>query len=264
MNKWKKILILSTVAVLIALYYILSAFYGPQLIINAIYNDDIKMLNMLLFLNPFLLQSNTEAFGTPLHSAVFRNKKDIVSLLVFKGAHINAKDKQGDTPLHRAAETGNIEIIRFLLSHGANINEKNKTGSTPLYLACGQGNFEATYILITSGADVNIYNTSRITPLMVAVISNHVKISGFLIASGAMINTQNSTNGNTPLHFASEKGNINLVKLLIKHSADLNILNYENKKPIDLALKNNHKKAADILGSIPKKGYQEDSHKNIR
>lgn len=67
--------------------------------------------------------------------------KEIVSLLIEKGADINITDsKYRRTPLHQVCAEGTLEIVRNLLDNGANINAKDSLGLTPL-VYCLRSNF---------------------------------------------------------------------------------------------------------------------------
>ena len=48
------------------------------------------------------------------------------------GADVNAKDEDENTPLHRAAYYGHKEIVVLLIAKGADVNVKNDVGYTPL------------------------------------------------------------------------------------------------------------------------------------
>ena len=103
--------------------------------INA--KEDIIYLNILML---FLINGIYNKWrklnkknDTPLHEATENNSKEMLELLISKGADINAKtydnknlfeDPGGKTPLHYAAENNSKEIGELLISKGADINAK--------------------------------------------------------------------------------------------------------------------------------------------
>jgi len=72
-----------------------------------------------------------------LHRATWDGHKEVVELLIAKGADVNAKDKYGKIPLHRACECEK-EIAELLLDKGADVNAKDNDGETPLDQAEGE------------------------------------------------------------------------------------------------------------------------------
>jgi len=82
---------------------------------------------------------------SPLHVAVvstsisFKNKggwhsvsKEILRLLLEKGALVSKKDENGKMPLHYAAEFNNIFAAKLLLSNHSKVMSKDNNGKTPL------------------------------------------------------------------------------------------------------------------------------------
>lgn len=63
---------------------------------------------------------------TPLHVASKWGKGNMVSLLLDKGANIEAKTRDGLTPLHCAARSGHETVVDMLLEKGAPITAKTK------------------------------------------------------------------------------------------------------------------------------------------
>ena len=61
--------------------------------------------------------------GTPLHYAATHGHKEIVELLIAKGANVNAKNKYGTTPLDMANDR---EIADLLRKHGGKTGEELK------------------------------------------------------------------------------------------------------------------------------------------
>ena len=59
----------------------------------------------------------------------------MVKALLDAGADINARsrnDHYGDTPLHAASHGNQKEVVKVLIERGANLNSKNTIGRTPL------------------------------------------------------------------------------------------------------------------------------------
>jgi ankyrin repeat protein len=56
---------------------------------------------------------------TPLHEAAALGDKDMVGLLISKGARVNALDMYKDTPLDYATKRGHTEVAELLRRHGA-------------------------------------------------------------------------------------------------------------------------------------------------
>src|SRR5207244_1452732 len=70
-----------------------------------------------------------------LGSAVLSGKKEIVELLLAKGADANATER-GDTPaLQFAANFGHTDIVALLLATGADPKQADDRGTTPLHVA---------------------------------------------------------------------------------------------------------------------------------
>lgn len=81
---------------------------------------------------------------TPLHQAIFyssivyKTNKDrsysekILRELLKRGAHVSAKDGDGETPLHAAAEYNHLFAARLLIEAGAKVMPKDNKGKTPL------------------------------------------------------------------------------------------------------------------------------------
>ena len=64
---------------------------------------------------------------------------------------MNAKDKHGWTPLHRAALRGHKEIVELLLAKGAKVNGPAMSGKTALDYASRAGHKETVDLLRRHG-----------------------------------------------------------------------------------------------------------------
>ena len=162
------------------------------------------------------------------------------------GAHeIPCKDYQ-ESPmsLNEAVLMGDLGLVKSLLNQGANVN--NRDGyylKTPLQLATMSGHKDVVEVLITHGANVN---TSGTTPLHYASERNNIEIARLLIAKHSDVNAKNAV-GDTPLHLAVRNNDRNIVELLIANGADVNARNNEGKRPVDDTLIRNCKEVGELL-----------------
>lgn len=70
---------------------------------------------------------------SPLHHLCAHHDVDrnIVKLLLDKGADVNSLDSEGETPLFSAVRNADVEIVELLLKHGASADIKNDSSLTP-------------------------------------------------------------------------------------------------------------------------------------
>lgn len=110
---------------------------------------------------------------TPITIAAAQGQKEVVEMLLQKGAPIEAKGTTGWTPLHSAVLNNHKDLTEFLLKKGANINNKDANGCTPLHTAAGWGFKDIAELLIQNGAEINSVDNFKKTPLDYAVAKNN-------------------------------------------------------------------------------------------
>jgi ankyrin repeat protein len=88
----------------------------------------------------------------PLTTAIAHNKRELVSLLLQKGAKPNAASGDGVTPLMVAAEYNSVEIVDILIQAKADINAKDKNQKTALSRALEKGKNDIAAALRKAGA----------------------------------------------------------------------------------------------------------------
>ncbi len=211
-----------------------------------------------------------EAASTPsigseaLYTAIEKGDVAMVRLLVEAGADVNAAAGfGGNTPLHEAVEKGDAEIVKILVAAGADVEAKGYFDRTPLTLATEEGATEIMQILLGSGPDADTPASGEdkeatSTPsigseaLYTAIEKGDVEMVRLLVEAGADVNAAEGFGGNTPLHEAVEKGDVEIVKILVAAGADVEAKGYFDRTPLTLATEEGATEIMQILlGSGP-------------
>ena len=247
-----------------ALFFLFGACMAAD-IHKAALDGNLETIQTLLAGDPALANAKDEQGLTPLLYAVLRGHRNVVELLLDKGADVNVQDNGGYSPVHFASIRGNKEMLQFLISKGADLDRKNGMGATALHDMAIQGNKAIITLLVESGADFMIQNPSGQTPLHLAANHGRKEIVELLLQKGADIN-QRGGGGDTPLHGAAWKGDTPTVEFLIASDADIDAKNDDGDTPLDNAQRRGHEDIVALLTANKAKGRTDmkmDSHKVI-
>ena len=156
---------------------------------------------------------------TPLMLAVRAKHIEVAKILIENNANVNAQDNIQDTPFLYAGAEGLTEIVRLSMQNGADYTIFNRYNGSALIPACERGHVE-TVAEILKDKDFPIDHINRLgwTALLEAVIlghggKNHIQIVDMLIKAGADLNIPDF-DGVTSLQHAKRKGQKEIVKLL--------------------------------------------------
>jgi ankyrin repeat protein len=127
-----------------------------------------------------------------------------------------------------------LEVMDLLLFHGANINATTNRGWTPLMLATKRCDETCVSALISRGADVNHQSPDRWTALAEASSKGFTAIMTRLLQAGADTESR-SQHDWTPLMHAAYRGDLNAVNLLIEQGASVHNGSARDESPILLA-----------------------------
>ena len=210
----------------------------------AINAEDVSVVKMLLKMG---LDPNQQLCNlmTPLQRICQLRNLELARSLIEAGANVNKTYRtfpRSRSTLHLAIYSGQqtdklvkIELVRVLVSAGAEVNRMDEPGGfSPLFLAAWLGHVELVDFLISAGTDVNS-RANRSPPLIGSITSENpdenvmaivqslldagadVSATGFSSFDG--INFNSDRKSITVLRGAVERGNIELVQLLLHAGA---------------------------------------------
>lgn len=199
---------------------------------------------------------NPRNLRTPLHYASVLGNTSTVEALILHNADVDAREELERTPLHFASFWDHAETVGMLLKHGADAELHNRAGFTPLMLASISCNTMVVHRLLDHGVDVNARNSTNMTDKIKIAIDS---TSGFSQAiQGKFLNAGWKFSkamlrplvhpGWTALMYASDKGCIDVVHLLLKHGADVNCTTSDDEtSALILARNGNHEDVVRAL-----------------
>jgi ankyrin repeat protein len=157
-----------------------------------------------------------------LYAAAARGHADTVSLLLLRGAEINARGGRDGTALQAAALEGRADVVEILLRNGANHREAGKRYGTPLSAAAEKAHQRTCDVLLAHGADPNKSGGWHTFPLVAAIVGKNMNIVRRIITAGADLNRIAGGRHGGPLPAAASFGMNDLIKELVGHGAKVN------------------------------------------
>lgn len=181
-----------------------------------------------------------------IHDAASRGDvAEIRRLLTTDPALRDARDDRGLTPLHIAAAQGRREAAEILLAAGAEIDAKDRNDQTPLLLSAWGGQAEMVRLLLDKGADPALSDAIGWTGLHASAFEGHLDCVR-LLALPSLIELA-SRNGDRPLHWAINRGHLEIMRLLVEKGADSEAAGARGLKPLPLAVELGQTGIVDFL-----------------
>lgn len=221
---WDKIKICIEAGVPVSMGY--KIIQGWTVLHVAVGQNDINMVKWLLEKGANLNVRGNDLM-LPLHLAASMGHLEIALLLINKGAKIDADNDVRETALQVSVIRKQWDIANVLINHGANVRTVNGSGCTVLHSAAFSGNLDLVKRLIERGADLLAIDKKGHSAIHFAVLGGSGAVLQYFLETlkfdpNIKIDGCHLDAGMTPLHYAVQLGQLDLVELLITYGARVN------------------------------------------
>lgn len=188
-----------------------------------------------------------------LISAAKQDDIERMQALVDQGADVNYISFYGDSALSLAAMYGKAKAVQFLLEHHAFPNRTSGGDRiyNPLYFAISGGHIDVVRVMLSKkeyNVDVNLVIFDSQTLLKEAADRNNLEMVNLLITAGARIDSNYSTSGGySALGQAAAAGATDIMRVLLKHGANVNARQVCGQTPLYCAASSGHLDAVRLL-----------------
>jgi len=157
-----------------------------------------------------------------------RGYNEIISVLVEReDLDINFTGNRDLSPLMLACIEGNKDVATIILKRDdVDINIIGKDGVTAIGLACLQGDLDIVKMLLQrEEIDINTQTIDGVTPFTVSIFKSHEEITKILLKRPDL-ELKNDEDlflkqGIDPLHVAAAKGQVDIVRELVRFGCDV-------------------------------------------
>lgn len=134
--------------------------------------------------------------------AADKGHKEVVQLLLERGADADIQNSEGRTALFHAIDKGREQVVQLLLEKGATPDLQGPLEMTALHVACDDlGHEKVVQLLLEGSADPDLHRYLGGTALHIALIEGNPKVVDLLLLHNASIH-QRDAHGRAALHFA--------------------------------------------------------------
>ncbi len=167
---------------------------------------------------------NENGFDATVYALIEKANDDAVKyLLTLEGNPVDKRTHDSRIYLHWAAYAGKTEMVKTLLEMGSSISALDSHSATPLVFAAGSGLTDSKIydLFIANGVSLSEEKNEdgANTLLLAAPYFNDLKEADYFISKGISLNSEDNE-GNGIFNNTAKRGNIDLLKALVKKGVD--------------------------------------------
>ena len=210
---------------------------GATSLMLAIEHGHDNVVHALLSDPQCLVDAKRQNGLTALHFSCKSGNVGLVRTLVKHRANVNVRTGSGDTPLLLAIKHGHDNVVHALTDYNCEVYAKDKNAYTALlHLSCERGYVGIVRTILTGHkANVNARTDSDATPLLLAIEHGRDNVVYALLSDSQCLVNAKHQNGFTALHFSCKSGNVGLVRILVKHKANVDARTNSGDTPLHVA-----------------------------
>lgn len=145
---------------------------------------------------------------------------------------INYSFDRSTTPINSALKLGHIDVVSFLIENGADLSLEDINGFTPAMIASQNNYNDIVEKLANYGDHVDI-DLMKQRQFLLACKSSDLK-SAIELSCNVGVDIQDKF-GRTPISYAAQNADIELIELLIQKGANPNIQDIYSTSPLEYA-----------------------------
>jgi len=225
-----------------------------------------EMSELLLF-NSSRLDTPDSNNDRPIHIAARNGYLNIVLDLIRINVDINAQDHLGNTALIIVTRHEDKDLMNLLINNNADYSIKNKKSQSAPQLAQILDLKIAKSVFIKQGIEIPAQNEGY-ARVDIAAFQQSISKSGSPYKGWPLLNIASllgdtaiviqlldqkvdilatDSSGNSAMHRAAGKGQLEILKLLIKHGGNINAVNNRKETALYVAAASGHKKTINLL-----------------
>ncbi|KAK3607637.1 hypothetical protein CHS0354_010689 [Potamilus streckersoni] len=194
---------------------------GWNLLHYACWHANKDMVDYLMDNYPNLICSQTRDGLSILHLSAFNGNTDVLTYIIDHGIDPWCKTSQEVTLLHIACLAGQLDMTKYLVeNYQTMLNEVDSNKLSAAHLAAESGNVAVLSYLINRGTDPWCRTSNGDTLLHMACIKGQLNMTKYLVETYPNMLNDFDSNKHTATHHAAESGNITVLRFLFDRGSD--------------------------------------------